>query len=370
MKRTRLIFLPEDPQAAPGYLLLNEFGEPVARGIQALQAETPAAPTIVVLVVPGADAVARWLQLPGRNDLQVRAAARLLLEDEQALDEPVHLALGAVEADGERLVVSVAERRMQAWMDAARLHGLAPDVVIPDHLLLPEPEDDGVVVADLGGRLAVRGRRLAFTAEPELAPVILADRVCHPVTGAEAVERLLADGVGRWPVDLLQGDFAPRDKALPARRDLIRIGALAAALALSPLVLDAAQALRLTLAARTIEHQTAAEAAAVLPRGVPINDPAVQAAERLQRLELAAGGGPAGLAAQLFRHLQRLDQAQVEGLIVSPDGALRATISHVNYSDIELLSDGLRSEGVSLREEATREEGGRIVSDVILGVRR
>jgi general secretion pathway protein L len=371
MKRTRLIFLRADPQAPPGYLLLNEFGEPVGRGAQPLQAEAPAVPTTIVLVVPGAEAVARWLALPGRNDLQARAAARLLLEDEQALGEPVHVALGPVEADGARLVVSAAEARMQAWLATARLHGLEPDVVVPDHLLLAQPLEADVVAVTLDDQVAVRGDRLAFTAEPDLAAVVLAGRIAQAVAEPDAVERLFAAGAGRIPVNLLQGDFAPADGARPDRRQLVRVAALVAALVLSPLLLDAAQALRLTFAAQSVEADTRAQAAAVLPKGQAVNDPAAQVAGQLDRLELAAGGGPAGLAAQLFRNLQSLDQAQVESVIVSPDGALRATISHANYSDIDLLSDGLRREGVALREEATREEaGGRIVSDVILGVRR
>ncbi|MCR5874061.1 type II secretion system protein GspL [Phenylobacterium sp. J426] len=370
MKRTRLIFLRADPQTPPGYLLLNEFGEPVGRGPQPLQPEATATPTTVVLVVPGIEAVARWLTLPGRNDLQARAAARLLLEDEQAVAEPIHVALGAIEPDGARLVVSAAEARMQAWLATARLHGLEPDIVVPDHLLLAAPLEAELVAAALDGQIVVRGERLAFSAEPTLVAVILGERAPHPVTDPEAVERLFAEGAARIPVNLLQGDFARADGARPDRRQWIRMAGLAAAVALSPLVLDAAQALRLTFAARSIEADTRAQAAAVLPGGQAINDPVGQVAARLDRLELAAGGGPAGLAAQLFRNVQGLDEAQVESLVVSPDGALRATISHANYSDIDQLSDGLRREGVALREEATRDEAGRVVSDVILGVRR
>ncbi|HVI34458.1 type II secretion system protein GspL [Phenylobacterium sp.] len=368
MRRTRLVFAPQDPQAPPAYLLVDEFGEPVGRGEQPVLAETPAVPTTVVLVVPGTEAVARWLHLPTRSDPQARAAAALLLAEETAVEEPMHLALGALEPDGRRLVVAVAEARMRAWLDLARTYGLAPDAVVPDHLLLPEPQDEGPLAVAIGGTLAVRRPRLAFACEPGLAPVLLDGRAPQVADG-EAAERLLAEGAGRLPLDLRQGDFAPADRTPPARRDLLRAAVLAGVLLLSPAVLDAAQAVRLNLAAGRLERAATQQAAAVLPRGATVSDPAAQAQAVLQRAELAAGGGPAGVAARLFAALAEIDQAQAESLIVSPDGALRATVSHTNYSDMELLGRALQGAGVAFRQEGAREEGGRIVSDIILGAR-
>jgi len=370
MRRKRLVFAAHDPQAPPTYLLLNELGEAVGRGEQPLRAEPPAVPTDVVLVVPGVDVVARWLRLPGRNDAQARAAAALLLEDERAWgDEALHLALGRPEADGERLVVAVGAARMQAWLDLARLHGLEPAAVVPDHLLPGEPEDGGPVAVVAGGMTIVRGRRLAFTCEPDLAPLLLDGRAPRTVDDPDAVERLWAGGASQLPLDLRQGAFAPSDGRRLEPRMLRRAAVLAGLLLVTPILLDGAQAVRLNLAARAAEAATARAAASVLPKGTALNDPAAQTAAQLARLELAAGGGPAGLAAQLFRALSEIDQAQVEGLTISDDGALRASISHENYSDMELLGDALRRAGVAFREEGGREEAGRIVSDVILGVR-
>ncbi|MCR5881090.1 hypothetical protein [Phenylobacterium sp. J367] len=56
--------------------------------------------------------------------------------------------------------------------------------------------------------------------------------------------------------------------------------------------------------------------------------------------------------------------------MAAPDGTLRATISHTNYSDVELLAAALARGGVTAREEATREADGRIVTDIIVGARR
>lgn len=371
MRRKRLVFAPHDPQAPPTYLLLNEFGEPVGRGEQPAYAEPAAVPTDVVLVVPGVDAVARWLRLPGRNEAQARAAAASLLEDERALaDEALHLALGPVEPDGERLVVAVSAARMQSWLDLARMLGLEPVAVVPDHLLLPQPEDQEPVGVEAGGLLTVRGRGLAFTCEPDLAPALLDGRNLRRLDDSRVVEELWAAGARQPAIDLLQGAFAPKDGRRLEPRMLRRAAVLAALLLLSPIALNGAEAVRLNLAAQAAEAHAAQAAATVLPKGTSLNDPAAQTMAQLERMELAAGGGPAGLTAELFRGLADIEQAQVESLTISDDGALRASISHVNYSDMNVLGEALGRRGVAFREEGTRDDAGRIVSDIILGVRR
>jgi general secretion pathway protein L len=370
MRRTRLVFAPQAPQQPVTYLLLNEFGEPVGRGEQPLSPPAPVVPETVVLVVPGVDAAARWLNLPTRNDAQARTAAALLLEDSQALDdEALHLAVGPLEADGHRLVVAVARAQMQAWIELARLYGLTPEAVTPDHLLLPAPEDGRPIAARLGEMLAVRGPRLALSCEPDLAPVLIDDPDLQVLEHPDEVDARLAQGAGQPLFNLLQGDFAPSDGRQVARRELLRPALLAAALLLSPILLDAANAARLTFAARETEAAAESRAAQVLPKGTVVSDAAAQTTAHLQRLEIAAGDGPAGLAARLFHALSGLEGAQAEGVIVSPDGAMRATISHVNYSDMDLLADALGRQGVAFKQEGVREEGGRIVSEVILGVR-
>jgi general secretion pathway protein L len=256
---------------------------------------------------------------------------------------------------------------MRGWMDLARTYGLEPELVVPDHLLLPEPETAGTLALRLGDVVVVRGPRLAFACEPDLAPALL-DPMPEIAEG-EAAERRLAAGVSRPALDLRQGGFAPVDTARPGRRELLRAAALAGLLVLSPLAIDATRAVRLNLAADRMEADAAGQVAAILPKGASVSDPAAQAEAALARAQLAAGGGPAGLSARLFAAISEIDQAQAESLIVSPDGALRATISHTNYSDVDQLRGALARSGVALREEATREDGDRIVTDVILGAR-
>jgi len=59
----------------------------------------------------------------------------------------------------------------------------------------------------------------------------------------------------------------------------------------------------------------------------------------------------------------------LESLVLAPDGSVRAQISYGQISDVELFRAAMRQAGIATREEATQEQGTRVVSDVILGAR-
>ncbi|MDP1874250.1 type II secretion system protein GspL [Phenylobacterium sp.] len=373
MNRTRIVLAGPAPDAEPTYLILDELGSVVGRGILPVQEASALTPMRNVLVIPGIDVLIRWAPIKAASEAQARAAALALLEDQLSSATGAHVALGQAEADGHRLVAVVASARMQAWLDYAALHGITPDLVIPDCLALPEPPDDPdgtpvIITAAFGALTAVRGRRLAFTGEPDLAAAVVGDRPAQALTGT-ALERALADMAVSPVTNLLQGAFDPDRREPLGRRDLRRPAILAAALLASPLILWGAQAGTDHMRARQAEARAEAKVAALLPAGEVVTDPAVQAQAQLDALSLTAGGGASGLAAQLFAAVEPMDQVQIESLIIMPDGAARAALSHAAYSDGEGLAQALQAAGLTVRVEGSREEGGRVISDLILGAR-
>jgi general secretion pathway protein L len=351
-------------------MIVDVSGAVVARGEAPIGVARPSEPLREILVVPGVEVSARWVHLPTRSQAQAMAAARLHLADQLALaEEDVHLAVGPLEDDGHRLVVVMARRLLQGWLADAALHGVFPDVVLPDHLMLPPPDEERLIGAFLGGLLAVRGRRTALTMEPDLASLVLQGRDVEMIEGPQAVEGALATSAADPAINLLQGEFDPRRESRLDWPNLKRASMLAGALALSIPILFGAQILRDHMAAVSLERQAARAAAAVLPKSQVIVDPAAETRTRLHELQLAAGGGPAALIATLFTALESIGDSQLEGLVLSPDGSVRARISYGQISDVELFREAMGSAGVVAREEATQEEGARIVSDVILGVR-
>lgn len=370
MNRTRIVIAGHTPEAEPAYLILDELGSVVGRGVLAVQDGSALAPLRTVLVIPGADVLVRWLPLRAGSEAQARAAALAALEDQLAAPEGAHAAVGPADAEGLRPCAIIAASRLQAWLDYARLHGLSADAVIPDGLALPAPEnDDAVFTAAFGETLAVRGARLAFSGEPELVEAVAAGRPQTRLEGP-ALERALAEGAASPALNLLQGAYDPNRQTELGWRDLRRVAALAAAVLLSPLIIWGAQAAVFHLRAERTEARAEAKLAAVLPEGTAITDVAVQAEAALAQAGLSQGGGAIGLAAILLGALEPLDQAQLESLIVMPDGTARAAVSVAAYSDTEALASALQAQGLSMREEGSREEAdGRVIADIILGAR-
>lgn len=325
----RLIFLPRD-------------GSPLT--------VDPEADGPSILVVPGEDVLVRWLALPARRDAQAASAAAFMLEEELAAPrDRLHVALGASEADGLRLVVVVDRERMQSWLGAAAAAGLAPDLVIPDCLLLPEPEDETAIAAAVAGAVAVRARRLALTCEPDLLPLVMAERAYLSVDNADA-RSLFAAGAAAPMINLRQGAYAPVRGSSGGR--VLAPALLAAVLALLVLAVPAIRGVRYELAARKADQAVEALGG--------------QAALRDRLMRIQARERFAGSAAAVFAAVERVEGMELQSLLYGEDGAFRISALHTNYSDVELLRTGLARAGFAVQETNTTPEDGRVLSDLIL----
>jgi len=357
----RIVILPQAPQRAPLCLTVDKDGTAAWRR---LHPGEDAGTGWTALVVPGIEAVARWLHLPTRNTAQALAAARLQWENAAALgNEALHLAVGPLEADGHRLVVAVARERLQAWLEEAKAHGVEPDLVIPDHLALPEPADGEVLTARMpDGAVIARGPRLAFACEDEMLPALLGGRPARSADPAMAA-RLMAEGLRTPAVNLLQGAFADRRTAWHRDRRVWRVAILAGLLLASPVLLRLGEGAWLSLAAARIGAETRAAAAAVAPGP----DPIAALAEQVRRRDLAAGGGAAGRIAHLAAALEQSADVQLEGLRVTAEGDVAAAVRHASPAELEALTAALRGKGVTVSVDGSRPDAGRTVSDLRLG---
>lgn len=349
----RLVLLARTPAAPSACLLLDARGGILERG--ALVPGTPpdpAAPATVV-AVPGEHVRTLWLDVPLRNPEQARAAARVQLDGELAADALCHLALGAPEADGARIVVVVEHAVMQAWVDQAGALGLATAVLLPDHLLLPPSTDPAPCAGTLDARIVARGSRLAFTAEPAIAEAVLADLPPAPVADPAQTLELIARGALQPALDLRQGSFAAHGAEAGTGR---RLRLLAAALVASPLLLTAAGALRYELAARRMHHDAVVLATAVAEPEQARADPLRAVETQLDALRGRSGFH--GLAAALLdavgahpsMRIEQLDYAdgRLQAVLAgaAPDGvhqALQAAGLEATVHAMEDTTDGPRS---------------------------
>lgn len=360
MTPIRLILLPSDPEWPVRQIL---FG-PDDRVIEDTRLEYGGpwlGDTPTVLAVPGSDVAARRLVLPNGPRAQLEAAAGLILEEELSeASEAMRVAVGPAEPDGTRIVAAASAARAQGWLEIARGLGAEPQAVLPDFLLLPEPEDDTVVTADLGDRTAARGRDLLLSVEADLVPVLLAGRESRPLEDGPARMAAFARAARAPLLDLRPA--APGQAARP--RALKLAAALAVLLVASPLLLDIARAVQEDGAARRDERRAIALARSALGSGTAIQDPAAQM--RARRLELAAGASFGRTAAGLFAAVEAVEGARIEALMFEASGAARATLSYADYSDVERLRAAAAANGLELEEVSALDERGVRIGDFVV----
>lgn len=322
--------------------------------------------TRTVAVVPGTQARALWLALPAHNPTQALAAARVLVEDGIATREGLHLAIAPRQGDATRLVVVVDRAVLQDWLARAEFLGAVADAVVPEQLLLPEPDGDAVRVFDAGDRWIARGDGLAFSAEPALAAQVLAGRPQLAVSATE-YEQWLATTAAAPAIDLRQYEFATRDDrtsvAAPYRRALW----LAIALLASPLLLVAAQALRYEVAARGLESRAATMARAVLPGDANPSgdaDPTARLQARLRGVQ--APEQFAAATAALFAAVAGTRDASLHALDYAREDALRATLVHGTPEDLESVRGALAASGWRLVAGGSVAADGGLRTDLLL----
>jgi general secretion pathway protein L len=311
-----------------------------------------------VLVVPGLDIVTRWIKADDEAD-----AATLLLKEQLAVPvDGIHIALGQRDDVGLRVVSAIDRDVLQHFLDRAAELGLSPDVVVPDHLMLPA-HGNGLLVATLGSLVAVHGEHTAFTAENELASMLTAGRERVYVEDVSQVEQLLAGALSRMPMNLLQQDFTAGSRGRKRWTGYGRVAALAAAVALSPLAIWAAQIVQSDAAASALEARAQADARTIIGRagsGDPIRE------LRGRMAELRANDSLLQRTAALFESLSRTQGAGLEALSYVEDGVIRATIVHASSSGTDALRQALEQQGLVIEEDAADERDGRTVSTITL----
>lgn len=362
MTEIRLVFLsPERGEPSP-FLIVRDTGGIVARGTLAPGA-TPL-PVRTVLVVPGTDVLIRWIELPACTPAQASAAAILMLKNEIAVPrESVHLALGAPDKDGWRPMGIVDRSVMQRFIDRAGDIGIAPDAIVPDAMMLTYPGDDTVLAAICDGRIIARGKRLAFSTEPELAGLLIGKHPMRVIERAEEIEILFAAAARHPAIDLLQRDFARGRPGSFKARDFRRAALLAAALLLSPFALWTAQAVSSHALARSLEARAEASARAI-PGAQGAADPISYVRGRLAELE--ANDRFLLATVTLFDAVARMKGAELENFSYLREGAIRATLLHADAAEMEGLSRTLEQSRIGFGQEPATGRRGEPGATIML----
>ena len=304
-------------------------------------------------VVPG-DAVAlHWLEIPaGLAPAQAVAAARLLAADASA--QPIadmHLAVGP-EQEGSTLrpIALVPALAMGGWIGRLQAEGLDPDLILPEPLLLPAPEE-GFVRHDRGPLPLYRGATDGFSIEPDLADLVTRGAKVERL-GADAFEAGLGAALASLPVNLRQGAFAKRRRWKIEWALVRRLATLALILLLVTLAFQVATIFRYTFEADRIEAETRELARAAGPT-TPV----------------MAGPGYSALASALFGAVSGTPNVELTALIFDQNGALRATVGGDSPATLETLRQRIEASGFAVDLGPLRSGGGRPTAELTVRAR-
>lgn len=367
MKSTRLILIPCLGCEPAPYLVITDGGVQ-ERGLLHLDAVERPEPMRTVAIAPGSEVTIRWLDLPPGGLVQQRAAALWMLKDSLAAPaDRLAVALGPVPAAGQpRLVAVVSLSLLRAWTDYLDALGVQADVIVPDALTVPEPEEgDRLNAVVFGPAMALRGRGFAASVQPDLIDLLAGARPVDTIGDPDAVERSLIDAALSPPVNLLSTQDRARGVS---RRGWALASALAGLLLISPVVLVAAAAARDDTHARADAELARAEIARVAPDLAARPDPVEALRQRVRATP--PPGGVIGATAALFSAVEGVEGAELDLLIVDPAAGMRASVAHTDYQDMQMISRAMRADGLHVTETGTLDDRGRIVSDMTIGSAR
>jgi general secretion pathway protein L len=272
-----------------------------------------AAADSIEVLVPAEEVLLAQATVQARSRAQRLQALPYAIEDQLlAPVEELHFAV-APGVEGESGIAVVAKDRLRGWLDGLAAQGIHPDRLLPESLALPLPEQGAVALVEASRAVVRLARWSAFACAPEDLPSWLAHAgattvVVHdvragaaPLAFATRRETLddplawLAAGTGASGINLLEGDFAPRNRRAGGERWWRVAAALAAAVVLLGVANLGADVLRLGRDAARLDTLAEDAVRAAIP-DVDATQLARLGPQRLldDRLQRLRGGGEAG----------------------------------------------------------------------------
>jgi general secretion pathway protein L len=362
-----VVTLPEDAETPPHWMRVVD-GAMVkgGKGAEWLPAcglsELPSGCTVMLVPPVGLTAL-HWIAHPDMPARQGRAAARI--EALSASIGPADTLVAAAnendDAEQPHLVAVAARTDMQHWLLWAQHHGLDPDMVVPAPLLLPEPEQ-GYSAGTIGGVRVLRGRADALAGDAPLVTALAGDAPIAPAT-PEAVNRLVIAALETPPLNLRQGDFAKRTRRSIDRLWVQRVAIWLGFILLASLLIALISIIRYNSAAASLDAESVAVAAKVLPSVTS----AEQAEADLDARLAQRGAGPyifSGPLSGLFTAMQANANVSLTKVSRGGDGLLSATLAAPRAEDINVVLLALQASGFTITATSSADPSGRMLADI------
>ncbi|TPE62478.1 hypothetical protein FJQ54_06170 [Sandaracinobacter neustonicus] len=293
-------------------------------GVRQLSAEAADADADgpLIAVLPGDDIALHRLQL-AEGDARARHEEAVMRITDLAAQpvEDLHIAIGPADDAGHSWVALIDRQRMADHLAHLKAAGAEPAHIVPAALLLAEPES-GPSMARFGDRVLLRTDELAGLVEPALASALSGRSLLGRFV--QLSEFAPAAVPETLPLDLMQGDFGPKQRWWKSRRFLLWAGVLsllALLLAIAPVLIDRGRAAAAVAAYDQAVIELAAQTLGQRPASAEAGAEALAAARR------AAEGGALGARLSFAaRTLESIPGARFDSVKLLPDGALRIAL--------------------------------------------
>ncbi len=353
MNDTLVLFLPNDRLP---WRWLRVAGDRVAARGEGLPTVCPDQGEEVIAIAPAGEVALHWADLPDRSAAQALAAARLFAGDSSVTPlAELHVAVGREAVGTERPIAVISSRWMRDMLATLASEGIDPAAIIPAPMVLPRPET-GFIRADLGGEGVVRGATSGFVDEAPLTALLTGD-VAPELLGRDQLETAIIGAVAAPALDLRQGEFARRKRAVLDGRQVKRMAWIGAAIAGVTLMISLTEIVKLNMAASAMEARADALARSALPRGETVNNADRQLGERLARLR-GAGLGFSATAAAVFSAVGAAPGAELRALAFDGTGKLRVTLAVQNEGMITDIIQRLRKQGMTVTQSVAQNSAG------------
>lgn len=189
------------------------------------------------VVLPAEDVLLMQAPQVARNEAQLRQALPYAIEDRLAAPiETQHVAYTRALEPGQLMLAVVARARLDAVLATLRAHGLVPDVLVPEPLLLPWQPGGASLLVEPGRALLRFAQAGATLLEPESVGAWTGGRLdtvrAWEVAGAQAPDaigsrqacsdalRVFVERLAEEPeLNVLQGDYRVRHRSGRALRN-------------------------------------------------------------------------------------------------------------------------------------------------------
>lgn len=256
----------------------------------------------------------------------------------------------------------------QSLMDSVfatlRAHGLEPTRIVPDFMLVDMGEATAAAIG-LDGFVRVRQPDgTGFTAERALAEAML------PEGSAEGVDlnwNSLLARAATTDFNLCQGRYAARADVMAfvlwfRRAGLILLAAFAVWIAATLM-----ETSKLADSTEAVYAETEALFRSSFPDVKRIANMRAQARQEVMKLRQQSGGEFLKLSGILFKETSLSDGTLIDGLrFDNARGELAVTLSFASFAEGEAFKKKLTAAGVDVSEGGSRQEGARVVTDLVL----